>query len=175
MPATIDIAVVIIVLVSALIGMGRGVIKEVVSLTIWLAAFIFGLAFAVIVGEMLVDFILAENVRVALGFVLVFVTVLIAGSMVQWLLAKAVKSTGLTGTDRFMGFLFGSIRGTIVTIVALIALRPFAEMQPWWAESTLLPELLAFEADIVDVIRFAGGSLSDMEELTIVVEKVEQI
>jgi uncharacterized membrane protein required for colicin V production len=65
---------------------------------------------------------------------------------------KLVLGTGLTGTDRFLGFLFGSARGVLVCIIALIAMRPFAQESEWWLNSGITPEMLAFEQDVLDMM-----------------------
>ena len=160
--ATPDIIILIVVLLSAVIGLVRGLVKEVVSLVVWLAAFIIAMAFATTVADEIVSADLDPRVRVVIGFAIVFVIVLIAGGLVQWLLSKLIQSTGLSGTDRFLGFLFGSIRGAVVVIVALIAVRPFVEADDWWAESELRPQLLAFEQDVVDLLRYASKAISDI-------------
>ena len=106
------------------------------------------------------------SIRLVIAFVLIFVATLIVGSLVQWLVAKLIKGTGLSGTDRFLGFLFGSARGLLVCIIALIAMRPFTDQSAWWQTSIITPELLAFEQDVLklmgkarDVVNEVGDQL----------------
>ena len=56
-----------------------------------------------------------------------------------YLLAQLVNKTGLTGSDRFAGLLFGIGRGVLVVavLVLLAGLTPLPQ-DPWWAESTLI-------------------------------------
>ena len=161
---TADIVILIVILVSAAIGLIRGLVKEVVSLTIWLSAFVLALAFAGAVADRVVSADVDPGFRVVAGFLIVFVAVLIVGALLQWLLSKIVKSTGLTGTDRFLGFLFGSVRGAIVVVVVLIAIRPFVETESWWAASRLRPELMKFEEDILHVLHYASDSIAEIEQ-----------
>ena len=158
--ATPDIVILIVVLLSALIGLARGLISEVLSLASWALAFILALYLAPWVGERLSAEL--ANARLVIGFAIVFVTVLIAGALVQWLVRKLVESSGLTGTDRFLGFLFGSARGVLVCIVALIALRPFAEETDWWQASVIRPELAAFEEDVLQLMGRAKSAVSNV-------------
>lgn len=162
--ATIDIVILIVVLVSALIGLVRGLARELLSLASWLAAFILALYFAPLLADRLSGQLADGSVRLIVAFVAIFLVILLAGAVVQWLAGALVKSTGLTGTDRFLGFLFGAARGVLACMVALVALHRFAEAGQWWQSSLLVPELLAFEQQLLEllgkaqewVVQFAG-------------------
>jgi membrane protein required for colicin V production len=93
-----------------------------------------------------------EPVRLVIGFAAVFVGTFVVGGIIQWLVGRLVDSTGLTGTDRLLGFLFGSARGVLVCIIGLIAMRPFVETRTWWNASVFTPELLAFEQDVLELM-----------------------
>lgn len=155
-----DGIIVAVVGLSTAIGLVRGFAREVMSVIVWVTAFVA----ALLLGEPVAHLLdLGAGLGTAAGFAIVFVAVLIAGAVVQRMLAKLVRSTGIGGTDRMLGSLFGALRGGLVVLVALIALRPFAETTAWWLESALVPELLAFERDVLDLLhvvmrRFAGPS-----------------
>jgi membrane protein required for colicin V production len=163
---TADIVILIIILVSALIGLVRGLLREVLSLASWFAAFLFALYFAPNAATILAGSISDESISFVVGFIAVFVATLIAGGIIQWLVRKLVETTGLSGTDRFLGFIFGSARGVLVCIIALIAIRPFGENSDWWMSSRLTPELLAFEQDVLSLM----GRAKDL-----VVEVTDQV
>lgn len=157
-----DIVVCLLILLSAMIGLARGLVKEVLSLIIWIAAFALSLLFAPTLAEILVGRVENDSIRMILAFAAVFVAALIAGAIVQWIIAKLIESTGLSGTDRLLGFLFGSIRGVLLCIVILIILRPFAEEALWWQQSIIIPELVAFEADVVGFLNYLTGMATDL-------------
>ena len=155
-----DVAISVVILISAAIGMARGLVRETVSLAIWLAAFLSATMFA----ESTMNFIqfgwmegLSEPAQQAFrysgAFAAIFVGILVIGVIVQWMLGKLVQGTGLTGTDRTLGFFFGGARGAILVIVALVAVESSQSETGWWQESILRPYLMAFE---VDVVRFFG-------------------
>ena len=155
-----DIAISVVILISAAIGMTRGLVRETVSLAIWLAAFLSATMFA----ESTMNFIqfgwmeglsgpAQQAFRYSGAFAAIFIGILIIGAIVQWMLGKLVQGTGLTGTDRTLGFFFGGARGAILVIVALVAVESSQSETGWWQESMLRPYLMAFE---VDVVRFFG-------------------
>lgn len=161
--ATIDIVILIVVLVSALIGLVRGLLKEVLSLASWLAALMLALYFAPAVAERLVGMFADGSVRVVVAFVLIFLATLVVGGLAQWLAATLVQTTGMTGTDRFLGFLFGGARGVLACLVALIALHRFAESGQWWQTSVLVPQLLAFEQDVLALLGKAQAWVTQLD------------
>jgi membrane protein required for colicin V production len=136
-----DYAILGICLVSMLVSLFRGFIREVFSLLVWIAAGYAALQAAGPLSLQLENLIEVPSVRVIVAFVGVFVLVLVVGGLVNYLLGKLVAGTGLSGTDRLLGALFGALRGVaIVTIgVILATFTPFVE-DPWWQESILLPE-----------------------------------
>lgn len=151
---------------SSAFGLFRGLVRELVSLAIWAAALFLALLLGPVLAEQM-QFNAGAGVKGALGFAATFVVVLVAGAFLQKMLGAVVEATGLTGTDRTLGLAFGALRGAILVIVALVALRPFAEERAWWAESTVAPVLLPFEGlvmEFIDAVFALFGSGPDGEE-----------
>ena len=155
--AIADVVIAAVVLVSAVFGMMRGFVKEVLALVIWVSAAFLGMTFGPALAD-LTDLTLSTRLRNAIGFGVVFVVVLVAGAFLQRFLHGLVRTTGLTGTDRTLGMAFGAVRGAAVVLVALILLRPFAAERAWWSESLLAPPLLALE----DEFRELAGAVLDV-------------
>ena len=82
----------------------------------------------------------APSVRVVLAYALCFMAVLIAGAIVTFLMRKLVEGSGLSGSDRMLGMVFGLARGLalVVLVVLLLGFTPFTR-DPWWHQSQLLP------------------------------------
>lgn len=150
MPTT-DIVILVIILLSALIGLARGLFKELLSLVTWAAALGFAITLGPIAAVYLQDHLSDAMVRKVAAFAGIFFATLILGGIVQWLVARLVASTGLTGTDRVLGFVFGAGRGVLVCLVGLMALKAFAAETAWWRESIMIPELMAFEHDLIEL------------------------
>jgi membrane protein required for colicin V production len=137
-----DYAIIGIVLVSMVVSLFRGFIREVFSLLVWVAAVYAALQAAGPLAVRLEGVIEVPSVRVIVAFVGVFLLVLAVGGLVNYLLGKLVDSTGLSGTDRLFGALFGALRGLAIVLAAVIiaGFTPFVK-DPWWQQSTLLPDM----------------------------------
>ena len=158
--AVADVAMGIVIVVSAVFGLMRGLVREVLSLVIWVSALLLCIAFAgPVAGVLGLD--LSAGLQTAIGFAIVFVAVLVAGAIVQRFLGGLVESTGLTGTDRTLGLVFGAVRGAAVVLVALILLRPFAESRDWWTQSIIAPPLLTFENEVIELFDLIMDAVSD--------------
>ncbi|MGB0669665.1 MAG: CvpA family protein [Porticoccaceae bacterium] len=145
--AHVDIAIVAVVAISGLISLVRGFVKEAMSLIIWLAAFVVAMTFKQDAADMLVNLIALASIRQLAAWAGLFVGTLLLGSIVNFLLGKLVSSTGLSGTDRTLGLVFGVFRGLLI-VLALVIILPQAvpvEQDPWWMESALIPMLQGFE------------------------------
>ena len=146
--ATADIAIVAIVAISGLISLIRGFVKEAMSLVIWVAAFAVAMTFKEMAADMLVNVIALASMRQLAAWAGLFVGTLLLGAMVNFLLGKLVSSTGLSGTDRTLGLVFGVCRGLLV-VLAIVIILPKAvpvDQDPWWIASSLIPLFQDFEA-----------------------------
>ena len=113
----------------------------------WVLAFVVAVTFRDQLSLILVDYISTPSVRDLSAFGILFALTLIVGAMVNYLIGELVRMTGLSGTDRFFGVIFGFIRGFIVVMSLLIFLPSLISIEEdsWWQESLLIPGLLKFE------------------------------
>lgn len=136
----VDYVIIGIILVSTLISLVRGFVKEVISLLTWVAAFVVALGFSQPAAAMVPRAVDIPSARVAIAFMVLFVVVLIVGGIINWAISTLVNKTGLSGTDRSVGMVFGLTRGVfIVAILILLAGLTAAPQSPWWQGSVLLP------------------------------------
>ncbi|MEM7293654.1 MAG: CvpA family protein [Pseudomonadota bacterium] len=135
----IDYILLGIVLISCLISVWRGFLKEVFSLGAWILAGFFTFTFSSKVAVILPGFIESPTVRLGVAALLVFILTLITAGTVNYLIQKAVAKVGLSGTDRLLGLLFGLLRAVviIVVLVLLAGLTPLPQ-EKWWQEALLL-------------------------------------
>ncbi len=142
-----DWAILGILLFSSLISIKRGFVKEALSLATWILAFIVAMVFSDRLAGLLTNLIETPSVREMAAFAILFAATLIVGAMVNYLIGELVRMTGLSGTDRLFGMLFGLARGLVVVMAILILLPSLIplEQDNWWHESVLIPHFLAFE------------------------------
>ena len=138
-----DWAIVAIIAVSALISLTRGFVKEALSLLTWVIAGLVAWLFGGALAELLVPYIETPSLRVIAACSILFVMTLLLGGLVNYLISQLVKATGLSGTDRFLGMVFGAARGALLVVVAvgLLSLAP-VEADAWWRESVVIPHFL---------------------------------
>ncbi|MEG5263788.1 CvpA family protein [Pseudomonas sp. JDS28PS106] len=139
----VDWAILGIVVISALISLKRGFVKEALSLMTWIIAGVVAWMFGAGLSLYLVDYIQTPSARVIASCTILFVATLLVGAMVNFLLGELIRVTGLSGTDRFLGMVFGAARGGLLVVIAvgLLSLGPVQQDQ-WWQQSRLLPQFL---------------------------------
>lgn len=145
-----DWAIVAIFGLSVATSAMRGLIREALSLAIWLAAFVVAMAGHQQVAELLAKVITTPSLRLATAWLGLFFLVLIVGAMLNYVFGRLVDATGLSGTDRLLGMVFGAARGIGIVMALLILLPKVLPVNedPWWRESLLIPKLLRFEAPV---------------------------
>jgi membrane protein required for colicin V production len=136
-----------IIAVSALISLARGFVREAFSLAVWILAFWISWQFFRDLELQFVPWISSPTVRLGLAFAALMMVTLLLGGMVNYLLIQLVERTGMSGTDRFIGMLFGAARGALVnTVLVLLAGLTVMPQEAWWQASQLVPYFVTLAA-----------------------------
>ena len=117
-----DYCIIAVLGLSVLMGLWRGFIGEVLALACWAVAFWVAWMFG---ARLAASFTAIDepSVRLLLGYAICFVAVLIAGAIVSFLMRKLIAGSGLSGSDRMLGMVFGLMRGlVVVTLIVLSCL-----------------------------------------------------
>lgn len=134
----VDYAIIAIILLSTFASLWRGLVRELLSLLIWVAAVLVGWIFHPQLALHL-DFIESLGLRHLAAFILLFLVVMIIGAVIGYLISVLLERAGISGTDRMLGGIFGAVRGAaLVVILVLVAGALPLNDNAWWLESAML-------------------------------------
>ena len=129
----LDYAVILVVGVSVLISIMRGMVREVIALAGWIVAFVVANLYSGTVAAWLPSGIGNESARMLAAFLILFLVVLLAMGLLAMAVSRLVKSAGLSIEDRVLGAVFGLARGVLIVVVFVLmaGLTPLPR-QPVW-------------------------------------------
>lgn len=138
-----DFVVIAILIVSGTLGLVRGLLKEMLSLTAYLLAFAAAIWWGPTVYLWLQPYIETDVLRMGVSYAAVFIIVLLCVGLLNMTLAALIRSTGLSPADHGLGGLFGLARGLllIVVLVALAGYTPLPQ-EPWWKDALFSPSAM---------------------------------
>ena len=149
MPSYLDLAVLAIVLISAILSMLRGFTREVLAIASWAAAAAAAYYFYPAVMPYLTPYIHKEIISAAVSAALVFFATLIVVSLFTVRLSDAILDSKIGALDRSLGFLFGVARGFLLAVVAFAIFNWLVadKQQPEWVRNAKARPVLTETAD----------------------------
>lgn len=142
-----DIAILTLIGLSTVIGVYRGLIREVLTLATWIFASYVGLIYGHDVGDK-IKFSQSENINYWIGVGAIFIGIVVVGFLIKILICKAFKIKGSKPYDRIGGAIFGAMRGAVVVLLVLVAGSDILSDQVWYKQSPVVSKFKVF-ADIV--------------------------
>lgn len=137
----VDYGIIAIIGLSVIVSLVRGFVREALSLVTWAIAFWVSFTLSGALSSLLTGYIHSASLRQIASFGILFVITLLLGAFVNYLIAQLVDSTGLTGTDRVLGVIFGFARGVlVVTLLLMLARLTPMPQEDWWKASLLIPQ-----------------------------------
>jgi membrane protein required for colicin V production len=136
----LDIAIIVLLGASTAVSLVRGIMREVLSLVAWAAAFGVAVLYVDRVSGLFAGFIHIAWLRYVVGFLLILIATLIVASMLSRFISMVVKTSGMGINDRLLGMVFGFARGIVVValLTVLMSAMPVVH-EAWWKESKLIP------------------------------------
>ncbi len=157
----LDIVILSVIGLSALISLVRGFAKEALSLVIWFGAFFIASQYYAKLAAYFTN-IEDDMFRNGAAIAALFVATLVVGAVVNYVIAQLVQKTGLSGTDRVLGIVFGGLRGVLIVSAALFFMDAFTSFpdSEWWRNSQLVPEFSRIIAPFFEHLQATSSFLS---------------
>ena len=138
----LDYLVLAALVISIAWGAWRGLVREVISITAWVLAFLGANYFGTPLGEVMPRSIPSPELRLVIAFVAVFIVILAACTLAGQFLAKMVKVAGLGELDHVLGGLFGIARALVLMLAfAIVSGLTAFPRQSAWSDSVCGPPM----------------------------------
>jgi membrane protein required for colicin V production len=135
-----DLFIVFVLLVSTIVGVMRGFVREAVALLFWILGLWAAWTFGRMIEPHLGGYLAEPSVRPWIGRLVVLLVVLGIGFLVGLLTSFFMRSIGLGTVDRVLGFLFGVVRGMVLVGVFVIGGELLhLNHEIWWERAALIP------------------------------------
>jgi membrane protein required for colicin V production len=149
-----DYLIIALIILSALVGLLRGFLREVIALVTWVLAVFIAWHFGDLLEPHLGGLLASPQVRPWAARAILFFVVLLIGWAIGAVVVHFVRLSIFSGMDRFLGLLFGLTRGiVIVGVIVILAQLLRLDGERWWGRSMLIP----FAEGIANVLRTIAG------------------
>ena len=135
--AWLDVSLVVIVAISLVVGVMRGLLFEMLSALGWFAAYLAAQWLAPGLVPYIPVAVSSPGLRQGGAFAATFILVVLLWSLLSRVLRMWVRGSPLSATDRMLGAAFGLVRGVVLllAVATLVRLTPLSE-SPTWRQST---------------------------------------
>ena len=119
----VDIAIVVVVLLSVITGLFRGFVKELIAFGVWVFAFWFAYNYGSLLTPWLTQYIHDKTILTIVEFIIILFVSLILGGLINAIIGFLMRRSGLSGTDRLLGMGFGFVRGVFIVAILMVGIR----------------------------------------------------
>jgi len=169
-----DWFILIVLIASGIISFARGFTKEFLSLFLWLAAFIAAISLEYLATPKINEFIGNEEISKIISYIVVFLIFIFIGGMIIKFISKLIKWSGASGFDRFLGVVFGLIRGSIVLFVIFLLLPSGIKTTDLINNSKITPIIQKYAPEIEAYFRELIDNRNVVEEALEIIEPLKQ-
>ena len=168
-----DWFILVVLVASGLISFSRGFTKEFLSLFLWVAAFIAAISLEYLATPKINEYIGNPEVSKILSYVVVFIVFIFIGGILIKFISKIIKWSGASGFDRFLGVLFGLIRGLIVLFVIFLLLPSSLKTTDLINNSKITPLIQKYAPQIEAYFRELVDNRNIVEEALDIIEPLQ--
>ena len=169
-----DWFILIVLIASGIISFARGFTKEFLSLFLWLAAFIAAISLEYLATPKINEFIGNEEISKIISYIAVFLIFIFIGGMIIKFISKLIKWSGASGFDRFLGVVFGLMRGSIVLFVIFLLLPSGIKTTDLINNSKITPIIQKYAPEIEAYFRELIDNRNVVEEALEIIEPLKQ-
>ena len=167
-----DWFILIVLVASGVISFTRGFTKELLSLFLWLAAFIAAISLEYLATPKINEFIGNQEISKIISYIVVFIIFIFLGGIIIKFISKLIKWSGASGFDRFLGIFFGLVRGLIVLFVIFLLLPSGLKTTNLISNSKITPIIQKYAPEIEAYFRNLIDNRSIVEET---LEKIDPL
>ena len=168
-----DWFILIVLIASGIIAFARGFTKEFLSLFLWIAAFIAAISLEYLATPKINEVIGNEEISKIISYIVVFIIFIFIGGIVIKFVSKLIKWSGASGFDRFLGVLFGLIRGLIVLFVIFLLLPSGLKTTDLINNSKITPIIQKYAPEIEEYFRDLIDNRNVVEEALEIIEPIQ--
>lgn len=159
----LDVIVLLVLVLTIVRGLMRGMVDTLFSLAAWVLAFVAGKWGAALAGPMLPGVMGSPATRYFLGFAVIFLLVLIVGRLLGYAIASIINAIGLGTIDKVLGGVMGLVKGAVILVgLTLAAGLTSLPRTDFWKQAALSDSLQALAkrtlplipADVAKHVRF---------------------
>ena len=169
-----DWFILVVLIASGIISFTRGFTKEFLSLFLWVAAFIAAISLEFLATPKINEFIGNEEISKIISYIFVFVIFIFVGGIVIKFISKLIKWSGASGFDRFLGVLFGLIRGLIVLFAIFLLLPSSLKTTDLISNSKITPIIQKYAPQIEAYFRDLIDNRNIVEETLELIEPLQE-
>jgi membrane protein required for colicin V production len=160
----VDYIILAIIVLSAVMGLVRGLLREAIAVITWFLAIVLAWTFASSLEPSLGGVLVGSPLRIWVARLIIFVFVLLLGGAVATIVGHYVRVSMFAGMDKFLGFVFGIVRGVVIVGALTIAIQAMRmDEDPRWQRSRLLP----FATGVADALRSIVGEKLERLEMKV--------
>lgn len=149
-----DYVVMAAVVISALVGLARGFLREAIALVTWIFALALAGHYADLVEPHLGGLLAGAMVKPWVARLIILALVLLIGALIGALANHFVRLSIFSGMDRLLGFVFGLLRGLVLLgVFVMLGQVLRLDSEHWWRDSRLMP----YGESVANGIRFLVG------------------
>ena len=168
-----DWFILVVLVASGLISFSRGFTKEFLSLFLWIAAFIAAISLEYLATPKINEYIGNPEISKILSYVVVFIVFIFIGGILIKFISKIIKWSGASGFDRFLGVLFGLIRGLIVLFVIFLLLPSSLKTTDLINNSKITPLIQKYAPQIEAYFRELVDNRNIVDEALEIIEPLQ--